>query len=156
LPDQRTRLVAALKAYRLALADVRELRAMWTTAVGRELKSHRCTEVLLTAAAADPERYTPRIQPKEVVKSQTRVPREPRHESFFVDNRDCPEPLTVYVDGEEVGVVPGGERSVLTADAGQRTLCLIGKGATCGDRGTVRQIYMHEGWEVHLRCPPVQ
>jgi hypothetical protein len=64
--------------------------------------------------------------------------------------------LTVYVDGEEAGVVQGGERSVLTADAGQRTVCLIGKGATCGDRGTVRQVYMHEGWEVHLRCPPVK
>lgn len=158
LPDQRTRLIAARKAYELDLADVRELRAMWTTAIGRELKGHHCSDALLAAAAADPDRYTVRIAPKEVVPTQTRKPREPHHESFFVDNRDCPDPLTVYIDGGEVGAVPGKERTVLTADAGQRSLCLIvkGSGARCGDRGTVRQIYMHEGWEVKMRCPGVQ
>jgi tetratricopeptide (TPR) repeat protein len=153
LPDQRTRLIAARKGYRLDLADVRELRAMWT-AVSRELKAHGCSAALLAAAAADPGRYTVRVQPKEVVATQTRKPRVPSRESFFVDNRDCPEALTVFIDGEEVGNVPGGERSALIAEAGQRTLCLIGKGhAACGDRGTVRQIYLHEGWEVEMKCP---
>lgn len=155
LPDQRARVIAARKAYELDLADVRELRAMWTTAIGRELKGHHCSDALLAAAAADPDRYVVRIPPKEVVATQTRKPREPRHESFFVDNRDCPDPLTVYIDGIEVGAVPGSERTVLTADAGQRALCLIvkGSGTRCGDRGTVRQVYMHEGWEVKMRCP---
>jgi tetratricopeptide (TPR) repeat protein len=154
LPDQRARLVAARKAYVLALADVREQRAMWTTAIGRELKAHRCRPALLAAAARNPERYTLRNPPKVVVATQTRKPREPHRETFFVDNRDCSEPLVVYVDGEEAGNVPGGERSALSADAGQRTVCLIGKGnAACGDRGTVRQAYLHDGWEVVMKCP---
>jgi len=154
LPDQRARLVAARRAYQLDLSDVRELRAMWTTAVGRELKSHGCSDALLAAAAADPGRYAVRVQPREVVPTQTRKPPQPRRETFFVDNRDCPEPLMVFVDGEAVGEAPGRERSALTGEAGQRTLCLIGKGtAACGDRGTVRQAYLHEGWEVVMRCP---
>jgi Tfp pilus assembly protein PilF len=154
LPDQRARLIAARRAYQLDLADVRELRAMWTTAVGRELRAHKCTPALLAAAAADPARYTVRIQPDEVAPAQTRKPRVPRRQTFFVDNRECPEPITVYVDGEETGVVPAGERTALAADAGERTLCLIGKGTgACGDRGTVRQAYMHDGWEVVMKCP---
>ena len=40
------------------------------------------------------------------------------------------------------------------ADGGERTLCLLGPGsAQCGDRGTVRQVYLHDGWSVTLHCP---
>jgi tetratricopeptide (TPR) repeat protein len=154
LPDARARLNAARKAFALDVSDIRELRAGWVTSVGRELKAHGCSDRLLAAAAEDPGRYRPRIAPREVTPTQTRKPREPRRESFFVDNRDCTEELNVYIDGERVGTVPGGERSALTADTGQRTLCLINKGtASCGDRGTVRQVYLHEGWEVAMKCP---
>jgi hypothetical protein len=154
LPDARARLNAARKAFALDLADIRELRAGWVTSVGRELRAHGCSDALLAAAAADPGRYRPRIEPRAVTPTQTRRPREPRRESFYVDNRGCTEELIVYVDGERVGSVAGGERAALTADAGQRTLCLIGRGtASCGDRGTVRQVYLHEGWEVVMKCP---
>jgi hypothetical protein len=39
-------------------------------------------------------------------------------------------------------------------DGGERTLCLIVPGAAqCGDRGTVRQVYLHDGWAATMHCP---
>jgi tetratricopeptide (TPR) repeat protein len=153
LPDQRARVNDAQRRYRLDLADVRELRAMWQTAVGRELKSRGCNERLLEAAAADPQRYAVRIPPRKPEKAPVVKPRRPRRASFFVDNRKCKDDVTVFVDGEPVGKVAADERAALYADAGRRTVCLIvGAASTCGDRGTVRQIYLHEGWEAVMRC----
>jgi hypothetical protein len=41
----------------------------------------------------------------------------------------------------------------LVADAGERTLCLLGPGAAqCGDRGTVREVFLHDGWSVTMHC----
>jgi hypothetical protein len=42
----------------------------------------------------------------------------------------------------------------LVADGGERSLCLLPPGsAQCGDRGTVRQVYLHDGWSVTMHCP---
>jgi hypothetical protein len=31
---------------------------------------------------------------------------------------------------------------------------LLGPGAAqCGDRGTVREVYLHDGWSVTMHCP---
>ena len=62
--------------------------------------------------------------------------------------------MTVWIDGKQLGDVAPGRRSALVADGGERSLCLLGPGAAqCGDRGTVRQIYLHDGWSVTMRCP---
>ena len=56
-------------------------------------------------------------------------------------------------DGSLAGQVAPGRRSALVADGGERTLCLLGLGAAqCGDRGTVRQVYLHDGWSVTMHC----
>ena len=53
-----------------------------------------------------------------------------------------------------LGQVAPGRRSALVADGGERTLCLLVPGAPqCGDRGTVRQVYLHDGWSVKMHCP---
>jgi len=39
--------------------------------------------------------------------------------------------------------------------ARERTLCLLVPGAAqCGDRGTVRQVYLHDGWSATMHCLP--
>ena len=37
---------------------------------------------------------------------------------------------------------------------GPHDLCLIAEGAKarCGDPGTIRKSYLHEGWTISLRC----
>jgi hypothetical protein len=81
------------------------------------------------------------------------APRARPRSTFFVDNTRCSDAVDVWVDGAVVGQVAPGRRSALVADAGDRTLCLLGPGAAqCGDRGTVRQVFLHDGWSVTVHC----
>ena len=85
---------------------------------------------------------------------QTQPPRPRPRATFYVDNTNCPDPVDVWIDGEPLGQVAPGRRSALVGDGGERTLCLIVPGAAqCGDRGTLRQVYLHDGWAVTLQCP---
>jgi hypothetical protein len=95
------------------------------------------------------------VEDEPAVAAPKKVPPRPRPRStFFVDNAGCPDPVEVWIDGALIGQVAPGRRSALVADGGERTLCLLGPGAAqCGDRGTVRQIYLHDGWSVTMHCP---
>jgi hypothetical protein len=108
---------------------------------------------VLAAAVAHPADYhvvaedTPERLPKQA------APRARPRSTFFVDNTRCSDAVDVWVDGVAVGQVAPGRRSALVADAGERTLCLLGPGAAqCGDRGTVREVFLHDGWSVTMHC----
>src|SRR5262249_2173798 len=77
LPHARTQVAAARKAFRLALADIAELRAEWERALGPELGAAGCTDRLLAAAIADPARYhlVEEDQPEPIPKTQPARPR---------------------------------------------------------------------------------
>ena len=154
LPNARTQLQAAKKTYRTALADIAELRAMWTRGLGPELRAVGCTDKLLAAAVASPERYRVIVEDKPAAIPTTQPPRARPRATFYVDNSRCPDPVDVWIDGNQLGQVAPGRRSALVAAGGKRTLCLLGPGAAqCGDRGTVRQVYLHDGWSATLHCP---
>ncbi len=153
LPNARTQVASARKAFRLALADIAELRAEWGRALGPELGAAGCTDRLLAAAIADPARYhlVEEDQPESI--PTTQPPRPRAHATFYVDNTRCIDPVEVWIDGAQLGQVAPGRRSALVADAGERTLCLLVPGAAqCGDRGTVREVYLHDGWSVTMHC----
>ena len=153
LPNVRTQVAAARKAFRLALADIGELRAEWGRVLGPELVAAGCTDRLLAAAIADPARYhlVEEDQPEPI--PTTQPPRPRAHATFYVDNARCLDPVEVWIDGAQLGQVAPGRRSALVADAGERTLCLLVPGAAqCGDRGTVREVYLHDGWSVTMHC----
>ena len=82
-------------------------------------------------------------------------PTEPAAATFYIDNRECRDPVAVHVDGRWLGEVPAGQRTALQARVGRRTLCLLPQpsSTTCGDRGTGREVYLHEGWSVLMHCP---
>jgi hypothetical protein len=74
---------------------------------------------------------------------------------FYVDNTRCSTPTTVALDGQPLGEVPGATRSAFQAAPGPHDLCLLPRspGARkCGDAGTLRKSYLHEGWTISLRC----
>jgi tetratricopeptide (TPR) repeat protein len=154
LPNARIAVANVKKSFRLALADIGELRAEWTRALGPELRVVGCTDKLLAAAVADPSRYHVIEEDQaETVPTQA-PPRAKPRTTFFVDNTRCADPVDVWIDGGQVGQVAPGRRSALVADGGERTLCLLGPGAAqCGDRGTVRLVYLHDGWSVTMHCP---
>jgi|JI10StandDraft_1071094.scaffolds.fasta_scaffold08179_2 tetratricopeptide (TPR) repeat protein len=151
----RARVAEAHATYRAARKDVVELDAAIDRQVGRELTRRNCGADLLAAAAADPAAYripdertwTPSVPPR------TELPPTPA--TFVVDNRECAEPIAVYVDGDYLAEVAAGEQAAVAGAAGRRTVCLIPQPATaaCGDRGTVREVDLADGWAVRMRCP---
>lgn len=154
LPNARAAVAGAKKAYKLALADAAELRAEWVRGLAPELRVLGCSDELLAAAAADPAHYHVIQEDKPEALPQKQPPRPKPRTTFFVDNTRCSDPVEVWVDGQLVGQVAPGRQGALVADGGERTLCLLGPGAAqCGDRGTVRQIYLHDGWSVTMHCP---
>lgn len=154
LPTARTQVAGARRTYRLALADLAELRAEWVRSLGPELRAAGCSARLLAAAVADPARYRLVEEDRPETIPVTQPPRPRARATFYVDNSRCIDPVDVWVDGAQVGQVAPGQRSALVADAGERILCLLAPGAAqCGDRGTVRQVYLHDGWSVAMHCP---
>ena len=155
LPNVRTELAAARKGWKLALADIAELRAEWGRALGPELRAVGCTDRLLAAAVADPARYHVVEEDSPESIPTTQPPRPRARATFYVDNTRCRDAVEVWIDGAQVGQVAPGQRSALVSDGGERTLCLLVPGAAqCGDRGTVRQVYLHDGWSVTMHCLP--
>lgn len=154
LPNARAQVAALKRSFRTALADVGELRAEWDRSLVPELRQVGCYDKLLAAAFADPERYRMIQEDRPVEPPVQQAPRARPRVTFYVDNTRCADPVDVLVDGAPIGQVGPGRRSALIADGGERTLCLIGPGAAqCGDRGTVRQVYLHDGWATTLYCP---
>jgi hypothetical protein len=154
LPNARLAVATAKHSFRLTLADAGELRAELGRGVTPELRAVGCSDRLLQAALADPARYHVIEEDKPDLIPVKTAPRAKPRTTFFVDNTGCFDPVTVWIDGKQLGQVAPGRRSALVADGGERSLCLITPGgAQCGDRGTVRQIYLHDGWSVTMHCP---
>ncbi|HZJ65661.1 MAG TPA: hypothetical protein VFD36_19260, partial [Kofleriaceae bacterium] len=154
LPNTRTQVGAARKASKIALADAAELRAEWARSLVPELRAVGCNDRLLAAAVADPARYRFGDDDRPESIPTTQPPRPRARATFYVDNSECIDPVEVWIDGAQLGQVAPGRRSALVADGGERTLCLLVPGAPqCGDRGTVRQVYLHDGWSVKMHCP---
>ncbi len=154
LPNARAQVTATKQAFKTALADVGELRSEWVRGIVPELRFAGCSDKLLAAAVADPERYRIIQTDKPDPKPPAQPPRPKLRATFYVDNTKCQDAVDVWIDGAMLGQVAPGRRSALVTDGGERTLCLIGPGAAqCGDRGTVRQVYLHDGWTATLHCP---
>jgi tetratricopeptide (TPR) repeat protein len=154
LPNARAQVNQARRAFRTALADVGELRAEWARGLVPELRLVGCNDKLLAAAVADPARYRIIEEDKPDSIPQTQPPRSRPRATFYIDNTRCPDAVEVWIDGAQLGQVAPGRRSALVSDGGERTLCLIVPGAAqCGDRGTVRQVYLHDGWTATMNCP---
>ena len=154
LPEARAHLAAARRSYRVAAADLAELRTEWKRGVVAELRRRSCSDALLQAALDDPRRFPAPEEEQPLAIPESAARRAPARAMFYVDNTQCPEPAVVWIDGESIGTVEGGKRSAFVADPGERTLCLtLPESASCGDRGTVRQVYVYDDWTVTMQCP---
>lgn len=154
-PAYRRKVAEVRVAWRRALVGVREVRSELTSGLGRELKARRCREDLLAAAAARPDLYgAPTVAPPATSGPEKGAPRKPMTATLYIDNRECSDPIQLWIDGEEVGEALPGQRTAFEASVGQRALCLLvpGEAGACGDRGTVRQAYLHDGWSTLIHC----
>ena len=161
-PDYRWRVKQAPERYRRALVDLKEMRVAFMVQLGGELEHRGCRPAELLErgaelvaegpatgdeiAATDPAGGRPTDPPAPVVPATTI--------SFYVDNRACRTAQSVYLDGALLGEVPPGQRGAFQALAGHHALCLIraGDSSRCGDPGTVRSAFFHDGWSIALHC----
>ncbi len=123
--------------------------------LGRELTRRGCRDELLVAAAADPEAYRGLVFARPGRKAPPPTVAVPPIATFQIDNRGCELEVSVHVDGAWIGSVQAAERASLQAAVGRHTLCLLPEPATarCGDRGTVREVFIHDGFATVMRCP---
>jgi tetratricopeptide (TPR) repeat protein len=155
-PDYRAKVTTAKHEWKLAVGDVRDMRVELYGTLGRELHAVGCRDDLMAAALVAPIAGPPVAadESAQVAAPAAAAPPTPAKATFYVDNRECPDTVTVWIDGEKIGAVPGGERSALTAVVGRRTMCLMEPGGgNCGEQGTMREIYLADGWAVALHCP---
>jgi hypothetical protein len=164
-PDYRWKVKQVPGRYRRAVVDLKEMRVSFLIQLGGELKHRGCRgadmvkragELVAAGAPPDdstepevpiiPPRVRPGEEPKPVVPATT--------VTFYVDNRACPGAQAVFLDGALLGEVPAKSKSAFQALAGHHSLCLIGKesNARCGDPGTLRSAFLHDGWSIGLHC----
>jgi hypothetical protein len=71
-----------------------------------------------------------------------------------VDNTLCAQATRVSVDGQPLGEVGARKRTSVRTHAGPREICALPASDPrgCGDPGTIRKAYLHEGWSLTVHC----
>lgn len=71
-----------------------------------------------------------------------------------VDNTLCAQATRVSVDGQALGEVGARKRTSVRTHAGPREICALPASDPrgCGDPGTIRKAYLHEGWSLTVHC----
>ena len=71
-----------------------------------------------------------------------------------VDNTLCPQSTRVSVDGQSLGEVGARKKTSVRTHAGPREICAlpVSDARSCGDPGTIRKAYLHEGWSLTVHC----
>jgi len=159
-PDYRWRVNRARALYGRSLTDYRELRFAFLSQLGNEIAAKGCSRTKLLALGKRAPR--PADEPVTSPIRKTRIPRakegeleaRPLPATFYVDNRDCRAVMSVYIDGTHLGDVAARSRTAFQTTTGGHTLCLIDAESLkeCGEPGTVRSAYFHDGWAIDLHC----
>jgi hypothetical protein len=168
-PDYRVKVKRVREIYRSLRSDYREMKYAYYEQLIPELKHAGCdpdallvtatkigataSQAAASAPAAAPATTLPRAVPKK-------PPAEPPARTatmitYHVDNTSCPAPARVVIDGNPVGTVDAHTRRGFRTRSGPHQLCLLHEGSTqtCGQPGTLRKGYLHDGWTIQLKCP---
>ena len=163
-PDYRWKVSRALKLYAEILVDFREMKLSFQTQLSSELAYQGCDPQVLVAKGDELEKAgaapTPEVPPpdkKRTLKKGQKDPGPPITASaatFFVDNTSCKNSLRVYLDGTLLGEVGSTSKAAFRSLVGRHDMCLIPSTSQqqCGDPGTLRRTYIHDGWSITLRC----
>lgn len=166
-PDYRAKLRRVVAAYDGLLADYRAMKAVFHGQLDGELRYAGCDPARLLALAPPASGDgVPPAATSSTANSPTAAPppsppaSAPGDRSgilFYVDNTRCAIGTHAALDGHPLGFVPAATRAAFQTSPGPHDLCLlpVEKDAPvrrCGDPGTLRTAYFHEGWTISLRC----
>ncbi len=174
-PDYRWKVKRVNQQYAALLTDYREMKVAFHDQLTDELRFAGCDPEKLAARGAPRDEAWPSAAELAAAPGDKAAlpqpppsapPRPPRTEPidiapqsragilFYIDNSRCSTGTRVALDGRPLGDVPAATRAAFPARPGPHDLCLIPEGAAkkCGDPGTIRKSYFHEGWTIALRC----
>jgi hypothetical protein len=71
-----------------------------------------------------------------------------------LDNSLCNEPTRLSIDGQPVGDIGPRNQTSVRSRSGPHEVCALPTSdhRTCGDPGTIRKAYLHEGWRLTIHC----
>jgi hypothetical protein len=74
--------------------------------------------------------------------------------AIAIDNAHCPGPSRISIDGALMARVDAGEKISVRTRAGPHELCIlpVSDKRACGDPGTIRRVYLYEGFGLVVRC----
>ena len=177
-PDYRLKVKKASQIHQDMLRDLQEMRVAFYVQLGAELRHAGCDlhspgaspaadDVVPTdpsnpaawtlddsaadpeaAGSADPNR-TVRTPPKTAAPSTTALA-----VWIEIDNSHCARPSQLQIDGRSYGALPGHKRTSVRTHAGPHEICVqpSQEKRSCGEPGTLRQVYFYEGWSLTVRC----
>ena len=164
-PDYRWKVAKAFKLYPEVLRDFREMRVSFQTQLAGEIRFHGCDVQALIDKGEELEKAGP---PPTAPTARAGMPPSPKKKkdavlappvaastaTFFIDNSSCSSSLRVFVDGTLLGEVGSSAKAAFQSLVGRHDLCLIPSTSqqSCGDPGTLRRTYIHDGWSITLRC----
>ncbi len=163
-PDYRWKVAKTFKIYPEVLNDFREMKVAFQAQLAAEVKFHGCDIGVLVAKGEELEKAgapptAPMARPGVVMVKKKDAdklapPIAASTATFFIDNSSCPTALRIYVDANLVGEVGSSAKAAFQSPVGRHDLCLIPSTSQqqCGDPGTVRRTYIHDGWSITLRC----
>ncbi len=171
-PDYRARVRNSRGEYQQALNDLAEMNAVLQLQLAPELAKRGCKTTELVQYAQDQQREETRTEPETsatedatatatatATKTKTKTNTEStavraRAVTFFVDNRECPDDVNIFVDGKRLGHVAGNTHAAFQSLSGRHALCLLidSDVAQCGDTGTVRTAFVHDGFRIQRSC----
>ena len=163
-PDYRWKVTQALKLYDGVLVDFREMKVQFQDQLTSELAFHHCdAQTMVTrgeefekTGAPPPEASIVPRRPGK--KGDAKKPEAPLVAAstitFFVDNSSCPTAVRVVLDGTLLGEVGSAAKAAFRVLVGRHEFCLIPQTSSqrCGDQGTLRKTYIHDGWSIAMRC----
>jgi hypothetical protein len=168
--DYRAKVLRVRDMYKGLKSDYREMKYAFHEQLVPEVRHAGCDPDALAALAAKqgpesapasreaasepapttipPQALPRRTGPEAATRSATMI-------TFHVDNSHCESAVHVTLDGTAAGDVQPQSRGAFRTRAGPHELCLLHDGAEakCGQAGTVRKTYLHDGWTIQLRCP---
>jgi hypothetical protein len=179
-PDYRLKVKKASQIHQEMLRDLQEMRVAFYVQLGAELRHAGCdlqgashspaagaedaiptdpsnpASWTLDDSAVDPE-ASGTTDPSRTVRTPPKTSTPPTTAPAVwieIDNSHCARPSQLQIDGRSYGALPGHKRTSVRTHAGPHEICVLPtlEKRTCGEAGTLRQVYFYEGWSLAVRC----
>ncbi len=164
-PDYRLRAKKAKDLHQQLLSDYREMRVAFYDQLGAELRHAGCklTELSPDAAAlpahgsatSTPPTITPRLPASDTpLGAEATAAGVAPAVWIEIDNALCNEPTRLAIDGQALGQIGPRNKTSVRARSGPHEVCALPASdlRSCGDAGTMRKAYLHEGWRLTIHC----